>query len=194
MYTAISLLAAFYKFNILCILINHVCKKNSPLINHNSVQNWNGVTIFRRWCIAPLILKTNAKPLINPSTYLHNILSYKINIKNKTFVYKPLTKPLWTYGIQLWGNEWTRKLSFQSIHFRLVSVAPCYVTNIKLRNYLQIESLKQILKLFCIEFFITNSIQVKILTSLNFHLLHYSLYKLIWIHGTKTLPYYYITI
>jgi hypothetical protein len=53
----------------------------------------------------------------------------------KTLIYKIVLKPIWTYGIQLWGTTSTSNIeileNFQSKALRMIVDAPCYVPNPK---------------------------------------------------------------
>jgi hypothetical protein len=55
----------------------------------------------------------------------------KLSIDNKLLIYKVILKPIWTYGIQLWGttsnsnNEIFER--FQSKVLRLIVDAPWYI-------------------------------------------------------------------
>jgi hypothetical protein len=68
-------------------------------------------------------------------------------IYNKFLIYKVILKPIWTYGIQLWGtisnsnNEILER--FQSKVLRLIVDAPWYVSNSVIRNDLQIPTVKE---------------------------------------------------
>jgi hypothetical protein len=58
------------------------------------------------------------------------------NLKVKLLIYKTLLKPIWTYGIQLWGSAKksnTNKIQvFQNLALRRLSNAPPYVSNLTL--------------------------------------------------------------
>ena len=75
---------------------------------------------------------------------LKNILnkSSKLNLKTKISIYNLLLKPIWSYGIQLWGTAKktnTNKIQiFQSKVLRLITNAPPYVSNYTLHNDLKI--------------------------------------------------------
>ena len=56
----------------------------------------------------------------------------KLNIQNKITLYKAVIKPVWTYGIQLWGTASNSNIEilqrFQSKTLRSLLNAPWYVT------------------------------------------------------------------
>jgi hypothetical protein len=70
----------------------------------------------------------------------------KLSISNKLLVYKIL-KPIWTYGIQLWGSASISNIEilerFQGKVLRMITDAPWYVPNTVLRQDLQITSVKR---------------------------------------------------
>ena len=61
-----------------------------------------------------------------------NLFRYLI-LENKLFLYKAITKPIWTYGIELWGRSSKSNVNiiqrFQSKTLRLIAGAPRYVSN-----------------------------------------------------------------
>jgi hypothetical protein len=71
----------------------------------------------------------------------------KINLSNKLFIYKVATKPIWTYGIQLWGAASTSNIEilkrFHSKALRLITDAPWYVPNAIIWRNLQVPSIKE---------------------------------------------------
>jgi hypothetical protein len=71
----------------------------------------------------------------------------KLSINNKLLIYKVILKPIWTYGIQLWGtisNSYNEILErFQSKVLRLIVDAPWYVSNSVFRNDLQIPTVNE---------------------------------------------------
>jgi hypothetical protein len=58
-----------------------------------------------------------------------------LSLENKLIIYKHILKPIWTYGIELWGgcnkSSNTKMLhSFQSKTLRMISGAPWYFSKI----------------------------------------------------------------
>jgi hypothetical protein len=66
----------------------------------------------------------------------------KLNSKNKLLLYKTLFRPIWSYGIQLFGSAAKSNLqtiqTFQSKFLRLAVSAPYYVSNVTLHSDLKI--------------------------------------------------------
>jgi hypothetical protein len=71
----------------------------------------------------------------------------KLSISNKLLIYKAILKPIWTYGIQLWGMTSNSNIAilecFQSKVLRLIVNAPWYVPNSVIRKDLQILSVQE---------------------------------------------------
>jgi len=71
----------------------------------------------------------------------------QLSLENKLLVYKVILKPVWTYGIQLWGIASNSNLEilerFQSNVLRIITDAPRYVPNTIIKSDLQIPMVKQ---------------------------------------------------
>jgi hypothetical protein len=65
----------------------------------------------------------------------------------KLLIHKNILKPIWAYGIQLWGTASTSNTEilerFQSKALRMITDAPWYVPNTVIRKDLQIPTVKQ---------------------------------------------------
>jgi hypothetical protein len=57
-------------------------------------------------------------------------LAVHVVINNKLFIYKIILKPIWTYGIQLWGTRNFRTFSIQSLETN----SECPLVRIKFRH------------------------------------------------------------
>ncbi len=57
----------------------------------------------------------------------------KLSIANKLLLYKVILKPIWTYGVQLWGPASNSNIEimqrFQSKTLRSILQAPWYISN-----------------------------------------------------------------
>jgi hypothetical protein len=76
----------------------------------------------------------------------------KLSMTNKILLYEVILKPIWTYGLQLWGcaKPTTINLTqrFQSKTLRAIADAPRYVSNLTLHNDLKAPDVKnEILRL-----------------------------------------------
>lgn len=71
----------------------------------------------------------------------------KLSIKNKLLLNKCIIKPIWTYGIQLWGCTKPSNTKIiqriQSKVLRIIVNAPWYVSNLTLHNDMQIPFVKE---------------------------------------------------
>ncbi|KAL4098126.1 hypothetical protein QTP88_022788 [Uroleucon formosanum] len=69
------------------------------------------------------------------------------NLNVKLLMYKSLIKPIWTYGLQLWGNakksNTNRIQTFQNIALRKLTNSPPYISNRTLHVDLKIKSVKE---------------------------------------------------
>jgi hypothetical protein len=70
----------------------------------------------------------------------------KLSINNKLLIYKTTLKPIWAYGIQLWGTASTSNIEilerFQSKALSMITDGPWYVPNTIIRKDLQIPTAK----------------------------------------------------
>ena len=68
--------------------------------------------------------------------------SSKLSLENKILIYKVIIKPIWTYGIQLWGSAIPSNIAiiqrFQSKTLRLIANAPLYISNNRIHSDLNI--------------------------------------------------------
>jgi hypothetical protein len=76
----------------------------------------------------------------------HSLLS----LLNKTLIYKVVLRPVWTYGIELWGCASSSNIEIlqrcQSKMLRLITQAPWYVTNQTLHRDLGIAPVREFFK------------------------------------------------
>jgi hypothetical protein len=75
-------------------------------------------------------------------------MQVKILYKQQTsHIYETTHKPIWTYGIQLWGTASTSNMEilerFQSKALRMIVDAPWYVPNTVIRRNVQIPTVKE---------------------------------------------------
>jgi hypothetical protein len=80
---------------------------------------------------------------------MHWLLGRKsrLSLCNKILLYKTILKPIWTYGIQLWGAASTSNVEilerFQSKSLRQIMDAPWYVSNTPIRRDLHMPTVKE---------------------------------------------------
>jgi len=72
----------------------------------------------------------------------------KLSLDNKLLLYKTVLRPMWTYGMEIWGStkpsNSQRIQSMQSIILRSITNSPFYVSNLTLHNDLQIPVVKDL--------------------------------------------------
>jgi len=75
----------------------------------------------------------------------------QLSLDNKLTVYKAILRPIWTFGIELWGCSKpsnTKILeTFQSKMLRTISSAPWHVSNQTLHNDFDIPYLTEVVKI-----------------------------------------------
>jgi hypothetical protein len=71
----------------------------------------------------------------------------KLSTNNKLLLYKTILKPIWTYGIQLWGTAFTSNIEilerFQSKALHMIMAAPWYVPNTLIVRDLYVSTVKE---------------------------------------------------
>jgi hypothetical protein len=71
----------------------------------------------------------------------------KLSTSNKLLIYKAILKPIWTYGIELWGTTSNSNIKilelFQSKVLQLIVNAPWYMPNSIIRKDLSLPSVKE---------------------------------------------------
>jgi hypothetical protein len=76
----------------------------------------------------------------------------QLSVRNKLLLYKKVLKPIWTYGIQLWGCAATSNIDkaqiFQNKVLRGIVDAPWYYRNDHLHRDLKIPTIRQELQRF----------------------------------------------
>lgn len=99
-----------------------------------------------------------------------------LTLSNKTLVYKTILKPIWTYGIQLWGTASDSNIQiiqrFQSKLLRNITDAPWYVTNKIIHNDLTIPTVKDEIRKYSLKYQTrleahTNDLAINILDNSN---------------------------
>lgn len=76
----------------------------------------------------------------------------KLSLNNKILLYKTIIKPVWSYGIQLWGTASNSNIEilqrFQSKTLRIIANAPWFISNRNIHNDLKIPYIKDEIKKF----------------------------------------------
>ena len=77
-----------------------------------------------------------------------------LTIYNKLLLYKQIIKPIWTYGIQLWGCTKPTNVriiqTFQNKVLRNLINAPWYIKNINIHRDLKVDMVDTLIKKFAV--------------------------------------------
>ena len=80
----------------------------------------------------------------------------QLSLANKLLVYKAILKPIWTYGIQLWGTASNSNIEilerFQSKVLRIITDTPWYVPNAVIKHDLQVPSVRQEVRTYSVTY------------------------------------------
>lgn len=75
----------------------------------------------------------------------------KLSVDNKLLIYKAILKPVWMYGIQLWGSACNSSISImqrlQNGILRTLSDAPWFITNTEIHEALAMKTVRDEIKL-----------------------------------------------
>jgi hypothetical protein len=76
----------------------------------------------------------------------------QISLKNKITIYKAIIKPVWTYGIELWGcskpSNTKIPQTFQSKTLRKLANGPWYISNLTLHDDLRIPYVTEVVRTY----------------------------------------------
>jgi hypothetical protein len=71
----------------------------------------------------------------------------QLSVEYKLLVYKAILKPIWTYGVQLWGSASNSNIEilerFQSKMLRIITDAPRFLPNAVIKRDLKVLSVRQ---------------------------------------------------
>jgi hypothetical protein len=74
----------------------------------------------------------------------------KLSLENKILLHKTIIKPIWTYGMEIWGCARKSNISIiqrsQSKILRMIANAPWYILNITLHEDLNVPLVKEVIK------------------------------------------------
>jgi len=94
----------------------------------------------------PYIIDSNFLGSRRPRMYWFRGRKSKLSLENKLLIYKTILKPIWTYGIPLWGTSSNSNIEIlrriQNKVLRTTVNAPRYVPNAILHTDLQIPKVK----------------------------------------------------
>lgn len=89
------------------------------------------------------------------SNQLHWLIGQRsaLDLKYKILLYKTVIKPIWTYGIQLWGTACASNVSKlqrrQSKILRIITGAPWYIRNANIHEDLNMPTVEEEVKTYC---------------------------------------------
>lgn len=135
-------------------------KQDCSSLHINGVQipkqnnvKYLGMTLDRRLTWKPHI-KAKSQQLKLKTRKLYWLLGPKseLNLNNKLRIYKAILKPVWSYGIQLWGTASKSNIDilerYQSKTLRLITNAPWFVANKIIQNDLNMSTVHEEIRRF----------------------------------------------
>ena len=76
--------------------------------------------------------------------------SSKLPVNNKILIHKAILKPIWTYGMKIWGSAADSNIAiferFQMKTLRLIANAPWYIRNRPIYKDLQVPTVQDVIK------------------------------------------------
>ena len=120
---------------------------NNITVPNKDTVRYLGMTLDRRLTRKQHILD-KSKQLRDKLKNFYWLIGRRSNLstQNKITLYKAVIKPVWTYGIQLWGTASNSNIEilqrFQSKTLRSLLNAPSYVTNETIHRDLKIPTVK----------------------------------------------------
>ena len=74
----------------------------------------------------------------------------QLSTENKLLLYKAILRPVWAYGIQLWGTTSNSNIEilqrFQSKTLRTILDVPWYINNAMIHSDLQMKTVRQVIE------------------------------------------------
>lgn len=130
--------------------------KNTNLPQHDNVK-YLGLHIDRRLTWKKHI-ETKRKHLQLKFAKLYWMMGRNsaLTIDNKLLLYKAMLKPIWTYGIQLWGTTSASNRDIiqrmQSKILRCIANAPWYIRNKNIHSDLEIDTIDETIKAYSVRY------------------------------------------
>jgi len=112
--------------------------------NTNFPSPYSAVLYFDRQLTWKVHIVTKRRQLLHKTRELKWLIgkTSPLSLENKLLLYKTVFKPIWTYGIELWGCATKSNIAiiqpYQSKLLRTMTNAPCYVSNHTLHTDLRI--------------------------------------------------------
>lgn len=130
---------------------------NDELIPQTDSVRYLGLTLDRRLTWGPHTRNTN-QAITRRIKSLYTLLNpkSKLSLVQKLNIYTHLIKPIWSYGIQIYGtskNSNINKIQIQQSKFlRLISQAPRYISNKTLHTDFKLLTIHKYTKLYYTRF------------------------------------------
>lgn len=127
---------------------------NGSIVPEKTQVKYLGIHLDRRLTWGPHIdaKLTQIKLKLSQLNWLLNAHSH-LSLDNKIILYKSMIKPIWTYGIQLWGTASASNVEKlqrrQSKFLRQITQAPWYVRNVNIHKDLNIPTVNEEIKTYC---------------------------------------------
>lgn len=121
---------------------------DSYALPHQDTVRYLGLHLDRRLTWRHHI-KTKRQQLKLRYTNLSWILgrNSKLSVDNKLLIYKSILKPVWMYGVQLWGSASDSNISIiqrmQNMALRSICSVPWFITNTEIHHYLSMNTVKE---------------------------------------------------
>ncbi|CAG9122199.1 unnamed protein product [Plutella xylostella] len=122
-------------------------KLGGEVLPHQTVVKYLGFHLDRKQ-----IWKTHIQKKRDELNQKYRSLSWllgrqsKLSVNNKLLIYKAVLKPVWTYGIQLWGSAKTSNIAimqrFQNSVLKTIAHAPWFTKIDEVHEYLQMPTVK----------------------------------------------------
>lgn len=128
-------------------------KLNNVSIPQHDVVKYLGLHLDRRLTWKKHI-ETKLTQLKLKTAKMQWLLGHKshLSLENKVLLYKVILKPIWTYGIQLWGSTCASNVEliqrYQSKTLRRLCKAPWYVRNEIIHRDLGIKYVNEVIRAF----------------------------------------------
>ncbi|KAF7286364.1 hypothetical protein GWI33_005660 [Rhynchophorus ferrugineus] len=93
----------------------------------------------------------------------------KLSLDNKVLLYESILKPIWSYGIHLWGTASKSNISiiqrFQNKVLRAIVAAPYYILNKVIERDIPLEPITSVIQRICVKYFERVSVHPNVLAN-----------------------------
>jgi len=129
----------------------HLLKFNGTIVPQGTTIKYLGITLDRRLTWKPNIQhKRKQLGILLQRMYWIIGRKSKLSLTNKLLIYKIILKPIWTYGLPLWGTASQSNIEIlqrlQNKILRMATDAPWYIPKHMLHTDLQIPTIRDEIK------------------------------------------------